>query len=608
MAGNEVRLRLVVILEGSVVAVHEFTGPSATIGRSSDCEVRLESATVSRKHVRLEKRDGAVVALDLGSRNGTYLNDRQIREELIESDTTIRVGTEFEVRIEFNPTSPHAEAEAATIEVPHHAARSPAAGAPSQAVSESKIVCPHCWREFDLSEILSVARHQDLVGDPVLGPGAAQRFLPSRFTPEGHALDARGMACPDLACPFCHLLVPRDLVDKPPIFLSIIGAPGTGKSYLLATMVWRLRTLMPRMFAFGFTDADSTSNQIVNEYERTLFMASDDEAWVTLEKTEMHGRMYDEVLLDNMRVSLPRPFMFSLFPQPHHPWSDRKDELTQTLALYDNAGEHFEPGADSAANPGTQHLSHSKGIFFLFDPTKDSRFRARCRSDDPQLKRGRRTERQEILLKDAFDRIRRQTGAPADQKYAGPVLVVVTKFDIWRDLLRTQPGEPWKRIRNQPTYVLDTDEALMASMAVRHLLVELCPELVSTAESLAKTVFYVPVSALGHSPTEDPMNPGSGLLMVRPKDIEPVWATAPMLSMWSLLGLLPATKAARPRGLPVAEGCRIYGDKVILTVPGVDVELETTRAYLGRPMRCPVSGALFWIPSAREIEEGARRG
>jgi hypothetical protein len=48
------------------------------IGRSDACDVRLEDATVSRRHARLVFRDGAWIVQDLGSKNGTLLNGRLV--------------------------------------------------------------------------------------------------------------------------------------------------------------------------------------------------------------------------------------------------------------------------------------------------------------------------------------------------------------------------------------------------------------------------------------------------------------------------------------------------------------------------------------------------
>jgi hypothetical protein len=48
------------------------------IGRSDGCDLRLDDTTVSRRHARMFFRDGAWVVQDLGSKNGTWLNGRQV--------------------------------------------------------------------------------------------------------------------------------------------------------------------------------------------------------------------------------------------------------------------------------------------------------------------------------------------------------------------------------------------------------------------------------------------------------------------------------------------------------------------------------------------------
>jgi len=49
-------------------------GGGATLGRG-DVEIVLEDAFASSRHARIERQGGAVVLEDLGSTNGTYLND-----------------------------------------------------------------------------------------------------------------------------------------------------------------------------------------------------------------------------------------------------------------------------------------------------------------------------------------------------------------------------------------------------------------------------------------------------------------------------------------------------------------------------------------------------
>jgi serine phosphatase RsbU (regulator of sigma subunit) len=61
----------------------------AVLGRHPDCNIVLDSAAVSRQHAKISRERGSHYYLeDLGSRNGTYLNNRRIqgRELLREGD------------------------------------------------------------------------------------------------------------------------------------------------------------------------------------------------------------------------------------------------------------------------------------------------------------------------------------------------------------------------------------------------------------------------------------------------------------------------------------------------------------------------------------------
>lgn len=48
------------------------------IGRGSDCHIVLPERQVSRHHVKILHRDGRYVLHDLGSKNGTHLNGKQV--------------------------------------------------------------------------------------------------------------------------------------------------------------------------------------------------------------------------------------------------------------------------------------------------------------------------------------------------------------------------------------------------------------------------------------------------------------------------------------------------------------------------------------------------
>ena len=55
-------------------------GASAVLGRHPACDVVLESASVSRQHARILNVDGSFYLEDLHSRNGTFLNGRQVQQ------------------------------------------------------------------------------------------------------------------------------------------------------------------------------------------------------------------------------------------------------------------------------------------------------------------------------------------------------------------------------------------------------------------------------------------------------------------------------------------------------------------------------------------------
>lgn len=281
---------------------------------------------------------------------------------------------------------------------------------------QTRITCPHCWHHFPPEEVRWVAQHPDLLGDERLGR-EAERFLPTRFTIEGNALDRKGFVCHSLACPNCHLTVPRVLLELPPLFASILGGPSSGKSYFLAAMTWQLRQSLSKYFALSFGDADPTSNRSLNEYEELLFLNPKQDEPVRIVKTELQGDLYDSVMFDQQVVRFPRPFVFSMKPLPSHPGYRTIARLSRALCLYDNAGEHFLPGQDTADSPVTRHLARSRVLFFLFDPTQDPRFRRACagKTNDPQMADGSRTARQETILLEAADYARRLCGPAVPQ-------------------------------------------------------------------------------------------------------------------------------------------------------------------------------------------------
>jgi pSer/pThr/pTyr-binding forkhead associated (FHA) protein len=70
------------------------------IGRADGCAIRLQDTYVSQVHARLAGKDGAWTVEDLGSTNGTYLNDRKVVAPVeVRAGDVVRVGkTVLELR------------------------------------------------------------------------------------------------------------------------------------------------------------------------------------------------------------------------------------------------------------------------------------------------------------------------------------------------------------------------------------------------------------------------------------------------------------------------------------------------------------------------------
>jgi len=77
-----------------------LSGNRVVLGRSRDCDVRLDDPNVSRRHAELRRQDGGWVVADLGSTNGVKVNGRRVSEAPLTPGDEIVLGLErltFEV-------------------------------------------------------------------------------------------------------------------------------------------------------------------------------------------------------------------------------------------------------------------------------------------------------------------------------------------------------------------------------------------------------------------------------------------------------------------------------------------------------------------------------
>ncbi len=403
-----------------------------------------------------------------------------------------------------------------------------------------RVHCPSCRVSFAPSEVLFVAEDARLVGDPVAGPAQQLRFLPTRFDVGGAALDPEGARCTRVACPRCRIEFPRAMIELPSAFISVVGAPGCGKSHLLAAMTWGLRRERARAGAC-MVDTEPKLNARLHRDENILFGAPDSNEIVRLAKTEISGDalLYRTVRVKGKEETLPLPLIFTL-----HLGAQAIGELTNSeldmaaptkhaaslVVLYDNAGEHFLPGADESTQPVTRHLSQSRAILFVFDPTQDPRFRAAVGMSE----NGGANIRQDLVLTETFARVRHHRSRHAADDLDVPLILVLSKADAWSKAANIDLSvEPYL-----PSGGLDFAALKKMDHALRPLLEGACPEFMTAVRAASSRVLIVPCSALGPCATADVgadvgADIGVGVTRgvgVRPSQIRPQWASVALLA------------------------------------------------------------------------------
>lgn len=70
-----------------------FDGRPLTIGRAPDNGLVLRDGRASRHHARIDGRRGTLVLADLGSTNGSFVNDRRVDAVALGEGDRIRIGT-----------------------------------------------------------------------------------------------------------------------------------------------------------------------------------------------------------------------------------------------------------------------------------------------------------------------------------------------------------------------------------------------------------------------------------------------------------------------------------------------------------------------------------
>ena len=375
------------------------------------------------------------------------------------------------------------------------------------------VKCPCCWERFPLSQTMWIAAHEDLKDDYRFGRSGdtkPQRFLPERFTPGYRAIDERGEICKrEFACPHCHMEIPERFFECEPMYVSIVGTKGAGKTFFLTALHHRLQqNRFKRDYDLDlFFDAGlyASKNETLAKNVNTLFhSAVPPDAFVTLEAT-LPGDLETMITVPGGReYNVANPFTYIL----------SKGGKRHAPCLYDHSGESFKgSNIDEARNTFTQHILDSDIFFFLYDPTQN----ANCVKDyaakyGRQIYRDGKIDQDElvgmesaILNPTIAEQSHHVFGAVANyiRSFADPtkkiiegdqytkyICIVATKCDAWEKCLSEKAQQHLQELPS-PEIIASVSSEL------EHWLERHDSAFTSTVRDFAKHYSYVPISAAG---------------------------------------------------------------------------------------------------------------
>lgn len=74
--------KLILRFKDRVIKEYPITGNQIKIGRGADNDIIIDNSAISRHHAEIDVEDGHYIISDLNSTNGTFVNEKRIKERL----------------------------------------------------------------------------------------------------------------------------------------------------------------------------------------------------------------------------------------------------------------------------------------------------------------------------------------------------------------------------------------------------------------------------------------------------------------------------------------------------------------------------------------------
>src|SRR4051794_19642815 len=106
----------IVVVQGrSASSTIKLSDGVTTIGRHNECQLRIKSSQVSRKHCEVFEKKGLLLVKDLGSSNGTLVNGKKVQgQRVLEPGDELTIGPVLLRVAKVGAAAPAAAAKAAS--------------------------------------------------------------------------------------------------------------------------------------------------------------------------------------------------------------------------------------------------------------------------------------------------------------------------------------------------------------------------------------------------------------------------------------------------------------------------------------------------------------
>ncbi|MBV1961293.1 MAG: FHA domain-containing protein [Immundisolibacteraceae bacterium] len=84
--------KIIVSFKGATIAEYELRAGEMSIGRKSTADIQIDSLAVSGRHARIVTQGDTSTLEDLGSTNGTFINDNKISNHQFQNGDAAQIG------------------------------------------------------------------------------------------------------------------------------------------------------------------------------------------------------------------------------------------------------------------------------------------------------------------------------------------------------------------------------------------------------------------------------------------------------------------------------------------------------------------------------------